>query len=61
MLFMDEGHGFVRPENKFAFYGVTERFLADNLGGRFQELANELDKTTLTPEHKTDIAARFVK
>ncbi len=61
MLFMDEGHGFVRPENKFAFYGVTERFLADNLGGRFQELTDELNKTTLTPEHKTDLAARFVK
>ena len=61
MLFMDEGHGFARPENKFAFYGVAERFLADNLGGRFEGLTNELDKTTLFPEHKTGLAARFIK
>ncbi|MCX7343714.1 MAG: S9 family peptidase [Proteobacteria bacterium] len=61
MLFMDEGHGFARPENKFAFYGVAERFLADNLGGRFEELTNELDKTTLFPEHKNDLVERFVK
>lgn len=61
MLFMDEGHGLARPENRFAFYGVAERFLKDNLGGRCQELTNELDKTTLTPEHKADLAKRFVK
>ncbi len=61
MLFMDEGHGFARPENNFAFYGVAERFLADNLGGRFEELTNELDKTTLFPEHKAGLTARFIK
>jgi dipeptidyl aminopeptidase/acylaminoacyl peptidase len=61
MLFMDEGHGFARPENKFAFYGVAEKFLADNLGGRFEKLTDELDKTTLCPEHKAGLAARFVK
>ena len=59
MLFMDEGHGFTRPENKFAFYGVTERFLADNLGGKFEAMTNEFDKTTLAPEHKTELTARF--
>lgn len=55
MLFMDEGHGFARPENKFAFYAVAERFLADNLGGRYQEITDELDKTTLTQEHKDSL------
>jgi dipeptidyl aminopeptidase/acylaminoacyl peptidase len=33
-LFHDEGHGFARPENRFAFYAITEGFLAKNLGGR---------------------------
>ena len=61
MLFMDEGHGFARPENKFAFYAVAERFLADNLGGKFEVMTNEFEKTTLSPEHKTDLVARFNK
>lgn len=61
MLFMDEGHGFARPENNFAFYGIAERFLADNLGGRFEVMTNEFDKATLAPEHKTELTARFNK
>lgn len=32
-LFPDEGHGFARPENRFAFYAVAEAFLAQHLGG----------------------------
>ena len=61
MLFMDEGHGFARPENKFAFYAVAERFLADNLGGKFEGMTNEFDKTTLASEHKAELAACFNK
>jgi dipeptidyl aminopeptidase/acylaminoacyl peptidase len=38
MLFPEEGHGFVRPENRFAFYAVTEAFLAKNLGGRYEPI-----------------------
>ena len=30
----DEGHGFVKPENRMEAYGVIERFLARHLGGR---------------------------
>ena len=52
MLFMDEGHGFARPENRLAFYSIAERFLADNLGGNYQAITNELDNTTLKQEHK---------
>lgn len=35
--FPDEGHGFVRPENRLRFYADAERFLARHLGGRFEE------------------------
>ena len=35
--FPDEGHGFANPDNSMAFLAVTERFLADHLGGRYQE------------------------
>jgi dipeptidyl aminopeptidase/acylaminoacyl peptidase len=34
LLFDDEGHGFVKPENRMRFYAATERFLARHLGGR---------------------------
>jgi dipeptidyl aminopeptidase/acylaminoacyl peptidase len=34
LLFPDEGHGFVRPENRMAFYAAAEQFLARHLGGR---------------------------
>jgi dipeptidyl aminopeptidase/acylaminoacyl peptidase len=34
LLFPDEGHGFVRPENRMAFYAAAEQFLAQHLGGR---------------------------
>jgi dipeptidyl aminopeptidase/acylaminoacyl peptidase len=33
-LFPDEGHGFVRPENRLAFFAEVEAFLAEHLGGR---------------------------
>jgi dipeptidyl aminopeptidase/acylaminoacyl peptidase len=34
LLFEDEGHGLVRPENRERFYAATEHFLATHLGGR---------------------------
>jgi dipeptidyl aminopeptidase/acylaminoacyl peptidase len=36
MVFPDEGHGFVKPENRLKFYGETEKFLAKCLGGRVE-------------------------
>jgi dipeptidyl aminopeptidase/acylaminoacyl peptidase len=37
MLFPDEGHGFAKPENRIKFYTAAERFLAEYLGGRYEE------------------------
>ena len=34
LLFADEGHGLVKPQNKLKFYKVAEKFLAQHLGGR---------------------------
>jgi dipeptidyl aminopeptidase/acylaminoacyl peptidase len=34
IVFADEGHGFVRPENNLRFFAATEQFLARYLGGR---------------------------
>ncbi|MCZ6777550.1 MAG: S9 family peptidase [Acidobacteria bacterium] len=35
--YADEGHGFVRPENRLDFYMKAEKFLATHIGGRYQE------------------------
>lgn len=46
VLFPDEGHGFARPENSIAFNAVVEGFLATNLGGRCEPMAEELAAST---------------
>ena len=33
----DEGHGFLGKENRLAFYAAMEHFLAEHVGGRYQE------------------------
>lgn len=38
MLYPEEGHGFDRPENKLAFFAVTEAFLANQLGGKCEPI-----------------------
>jgi hypothetical protein len=37
LLAPDEGHGFARPVNSLAMYMAVEKFLAQHLGGRYQE------------------------
>lgn len=36
ILFPDEGHGFVRPENNLRFMAAADQFLAKCLGGRYE-------------------------
>jgi len=47
LLAPDEGHGFIKPLNKKAMYAETEKFLAEILGGRYQEGMEEDVKNTL--------------
>jgi dipeptidyl aminopeptidase/acylaminoacyl peptidase len=35
-VFPDEGHGFLKPENRIKFFRAAEIFLARHLGGRFE-------------------------
>ncbi|MEO0302059.1 MAG: S9 family peptidase [candidate division WOR-3 bacterium] len=37
ILFPDEGHGLINPENRLKFVEIAEKFLAKHLGGRFEE------------------------
>jgi len=47
LLFPDEGHGFARPENNFAFYAAAERFLAEHLGGRCEEVGKDFEESSV--------------
>jgi dipeptidyl aminopeptidase/acylaminoacyl peptidase len=38
VVYTDEGHGFARPENQLDFQARAEKFLADNLGGRYEPM-----------------------
>lgn len=46
-LYPDEGHGFVRPENRMSFYAVTEAFLAEHLGGRAEPIGDAFAGSSL--------------
>jgi dipeptidyl aminopeptidase/acylaminoacyl peptidase len=50
VTFSDEGHGFVRPENRMAFSAVTEAFLAKHLGGRYEPIGNDFGGSSLKVE-----------
>jgi dipeptidyl aminopeptidase/acylaminoacyl peptidase len=48
VLFPDEGHGFARPENRLAFFAVSEAFLARYLGGRYEAIGDAFRGSTIT-------------
>ena len=50
ITFPDEGHGFVRPVNRFAFCAVAEAFLAKHLGGRCEPFEGDLSGSTMKIE-----------
>ena len=59
----DEGHGFAKPVNNMAMLAAAEKFMAGNLGGRYQEtmpdnIAKRLKQITVDP--KTVMLARKV-
>jgi dipeptidyl aminopeptidase/acylaminoacyl peptidase len=50
ITFRDEGHGFVRPENRLAFNAVAEAFMAKYLGGRYQPIGDDFIGSTIKIE-----------
>lgn len=48
VLFQQEGHGFAKPENRFAFFAVTEAFLAKHLGGRAEDIGDGFEGAVFT-------------
>lgn len=67
----DEGHGFARPVNNMAMLAAAEKFLAANLGGRYQESMPDnvskrlkeitVDPKTVTLAKKVDVSATAPK
>jgi dipeptidyl aminopeptidase/acylaminoacyl peptidase len=50
VVFPDEGHGFARPANNLAFFGITEQFLGKCLGGRAEALGNDVRQSSAKVE-----------
>ncbi|MDH3901896.1 MAG: S9 family peptidase [Xanthomonadales bacterium] len=51
VLYPDEGHGFAKPENNLSFFAVAEAFLAECQGGRYQELGNDFENSSIQIPH----------
>ncbi|MEA3282784.1 MAG: S9 family peptidase [Euryarchaeota archaeon] len=47
LLYPDEGHGFARPENRLSFYAVTDAFLAEHLGGRYEPIGDDFEGSSI--------------
>jgi len=50
----DEGHGFARPENRMSFFAISEAFLAECLGGRYEPVGDDFDNSSLEVLHGAD-------
>jgi dipeptidyl aminopeptidase/acylaminoacyl peptidase len=48
VLYPDEGHGFVRPENRLSFNAVAEAFLSRCLGGRNEPIGDAFRGSSIT-------------
>jgi len=51
VLYPDEGHGFQKPENNLSFFAVAEAFLAECQGGRYQELGDDFENSSIQVPH----------
>ncbi|MCH8839657.1 MAG: S9 family peptidase [Planctomycetes bacterium] len=47
VLYPDEGHGFSGEQNRMSFNAVTEAFLTEHLGGRFEPVGDDFEGASL--------------
>jgi acetyl esterase/lipase len=47
VVYLDEGHGFLRPESRTSFNAISEAFLAAHLGGRCEAFGHDLTGSSL--------------
>ncbi len=48
VLYPDEGHGFLRQENRLSFSAIAEPFLGRFLGGRPEPIGDDFQGASLT-------------
>jgi dipeptidyl aminopeptidase/acylaminoacyl peptidase len=48
VLFPDEGHGFVRPENRMSFNAVAEAFLSKCFAGQYEPIGDDFNGSSIT-------------
>jgi dipeptidyl aminopeptidase/acylaminoacyl peptidase len=48
LLYPDEGHGLARPENDMSFTAVSEIFLSEFLGGKYEPIGNDFMGSSIT-------------
>ena len=47
VLYPDEGHGFARAPNRTSFYAISEAFLSQCLGGRFEPVGSDFQGSSI--------------
>lgn len=47
VLYPDEGHGFSGEQNRMSFNAVTEAFLAEHLGGKFEPVGDDFEDSSI--------------
>jgi dienelactone hydrolase len=55
IVFPDEGHGFSHPENSLAFFAVTEAFLSEHIGGRYEAIGSSIRMSTADVQAGADL------
>jgi hypothetical protein len=45
IVYNNEGHGFQRTENMISYRAIEEEFLSHCLGGRFEPMTDEIEKS----------------
>ncbi|KAJ6644889.1 Dipeptidyl aminopeptidase BIII [Pseudolycoriella hygida] len=60
-LYEDEGHGFGRPENSLSYHALVEQFLAKILGGRAEEIGDDLQGANLLLNNQKNLSPQTIK
>lgn len=47
VLYPNEGHGFMQPENRMSFFAIADVFLGECLGGKVEPIGDDLKGSTL--------------
>jgi len=47
VLYPNEGHNISKPENRMSFYAIVEQFFGKFLGGKVEELSDEIENSSV--------------